>query len=750
MKHKGVSAGLAAILAVLMAGGAMAQTAAVKSEPYVWATAPMGGGGFVDGFIYHPKEKGLLYARTDVGGAYRWDGADQIWIPLLDGANTSDDLGVFSLALDAEDANKVYVATGLYTGQWAGNGAVWRSDDRGQTWVKTDLPVKLGGNEDGRNTGERLQVDPHKGDILFLGTTTSGLLKSSDGGKSWSNVSSFPEKYVSFVLFDPGSGADGAATPTLYAGVSAKSASLYVSHDGGASWQAVKGAPTGFTAHHAAFDGDGKRLYVTFADRPGPNDCKDGAVWRLDTASGSWTDITPQKPGNGGPSFCYAGIGAAASAPGSLVTTTLDRWWGGDTAYRSTDGGAHWTDLGAASHHSADGFPWMEVSRGGKEAMGHWMSDIEINPFDANEAVYGTGDGLWMTQNLTDADSGKGVAWRFAVDNLEETAPLDLISPTAGAHLIAAVGDVGGFRYLDFDASPPAEGGYFQPAAGTNRSIDFAELNPGLVARIADGDAAKTHGLISLDNGKTWSDMPSSPPIVSHDADGWYTPGRIAVSAKGGQMVWVTGKGDAYYSLDRGKSWTASSGFPQVKGRSFPVFSDRSTEGVFYAYDASTGNMLVSADGGASFKVFTSGLPVLDPWRPAPKPRAAPGQLRDIWLPTPQGLFHSPDPKSPFKQLPDIAEATAVGFGKAAPGQTYPAVYMWGRYKGVWGIFRSDNAGGSWVRINDDAHQYGGGQGGEVIGDPRQYGLVYITSSGRGVVLGQPASDLKDASAAPN
>jgi hypothetical protein len=136
---------------------------------------------------------------------------------------------------------------------------------------------------------------------------------------------------------------------------------------------------------------------------------------------------------------------------------------------------------------------------------------------------------------------------------------------------------------------------------------------------------------------------------------------------------------------------------------------------------------------------------VIDPWRPAPKPRAAPGRLRDIWLPTSQGLFHSPDPKSPFKQLPDISEASAVGFGKSALGQTYPAVYMWGRYKGIWGIFRSDDAGVSWDRINDDAHQYGGGMGGQVIGDPRQYGLVYITTSGRGVALGQPASDLNPA-----
>lgn len=46
-----------------------------------------GGGGFVDGIVFHPKTEGLVYARTDVGGLYRGNSADQ-WTPVTDGIIT--------------------------------------------------------------------------------------------------------------------------------------------------------------------------------------------------------------------------------------------------------------------------------------------------------------------------------------------------------------------------------------------------------------------------------------------------------------------------------------------------------------------------------------------------------------------------------------------------------------------------------------------------------------------------------------
>jgi xyloglucan-specific exo-beta-1,4-glucanase len=56
---------------------------------------------------------------------------------------------------------------------------------------------------------------------------------------------------------------------------------------------------------------------------------------------------------------------------------------------------------------------------------------------------------------------------------------------------------------------------------------------------------------------------------------------------------------------------------------------------------------------------------------------------------------------------------------------------------GVRGIFRSDDGGRTWVRINDDRHRYAW-TGAAITGDPRVYARVYIATNGRGIIVGQP------------
>src|SRR5205085_7290934 len=135
IKRRIWGAGLAAGLAWMSVVGSVA----AAPPAYSWRTVPWGGGGYVDGFVYHPKVKGILYARTDVGGAFRFDYAHKRWIPLLDHLSRADgDMnGILSIALDPNDAEKVYMACGLYLGQWAHNAAILSSSDRGATWTKT-------------------------------------------------------------------------------------------------------------------------------------------------------------------------------------------------------------------------------------------------------------------------------------------------------------------------------------------------------------------------------------------------------------------------------------------------------------------------------------------------------------------------------------------------------------------------------------------------------------------------------------
>ena len=88
-----------------------------------------------------------------------------------------------------------------------------------------------------------------------------------------------------------------------------------------------------------------------------------------------------------------------------------------------------------------------------------------------------------------------------------------------------------------------------------------------------------------------------------------------------------------------------------------------------------------------------------------------------------------------------MQEAYSLGFGKAAAGRNFPALYLAGKIEQPRGLFRSDDAGCTWVRINDDEHQFGSIN--HVTGDPRIYGRVYFATGGRGIIYGDPAPDAK-------
>ncbi|MFI6320598.1 WD40/YVTN/BNR-like repeat-containing protein [Nonomuraea sp. NPDC050556] len=180
--------------AALVVLAMMAPVSAVTVDPYTFKGVKIGGGGFVPGLVFNQKEKDLIYARTDIGGVYRWDRSK--WVPLLDGIGWDkwSHVGGVSVATDPVDPNRVYVATGMYTNDWdPNNGAILRSTDRGATWAVTELPFKGSGNMPGRGMGERLVIDPNRNNILFYGTANAnGLWKSTDYGATWAKVTSFP------------------------------------------------------------------------------------------------------------------------------------------------------------------------------------------------------------------------------------------------------------------------------------------------------------------------------------------------------------------------------------------------------------------------------------------------------------------------------------------------------------------------------------------------------------------------------
>ncbi|GHC94331.1 GH39 family glycosyl hydrolase [Novosphingobium pokkalii] len=701
----------------------------LASGPYHWQTVPFGAGGFVDGFLYHPRTPGILYARTDIGGMYRYDFEARRWIPLLDhlGKDDGDLMGILSFAVDPNAPDRVYAATGLYLSQWSRKGAILRSDDRGRTWQKTELPIGVGGNSDGRGSGERLAVDPRNGDVLYFGSNRDGLWKSTDRGRSFARTGAGITGF-SLVAADP------AVANQVWAGSTDGSGALVVSHDGGASFAPVPGLPA-MVPQHMVFGPDGS-AYVTFAGGDqasglNPSNVKTGAVWKRDGKDGHWHEITPKPPA---PGLLGGFSGIDLSSDGTLAVSTIDRWAPGDDIYLSRDGGAHWSALSTRARHSPKGYPWLVDYLKGEDRMGHWVADLKFNPFKPDEMIYGTGYGLWISRNLASAKADQPVDFDFTVANLEEAATLQMVSPTGGATLLAAFGDVAGAGWDDLARTPPRKS-LFTPANETNFSIDYAGANPGHLVRLAD--RAPTHGYTSTDGGLTWTPFERSAWRQPAAGESWRGPGVAAISAKGTTLVWAPEKDGLYVSTDMGRNWKPSTGIVARSDASYLPVADKTGDGLFYVYDKASSSVLASGDGGASFKPLIEGLPKVESWQQASL-AVVPGRLRDLWLAMPMGLFHSPDSKTKVTQVRKVTEAWLVSFGAPVVKDGYPAVFLWGKVEGQEGLWRSDDAGANWVRINSPDQQFGTLRA--IAGDMLDPGTLYLAPHGRGVMVGMPAN----------
>jgi hypothetical protein len=692
------------------------------AENYHWDSVAIGGGGFVSGIIPSKSERGVVYARTDVGGAYRWDQTSARWIALNDWVSEPDIglLGIESLAVDPHNAANVYLLAGT---SYFSNGktAILRSSDYGKTFAVTDVSAqfKAHGNGMGRQNGEKLQVDPGAGNVLYVGTRRNGLFRSVDSGATWGrlaalDVSTTPnDNGISFVLLDPSSASSGIAK-RIFVGVSRSNSAgpnLYFSADSGATFTPVKGGPgVGLMPQRAAISSKGK-LYITYANGAGPHPGTDepmdnGQVWEYNSVGGNWVNITPA-----GLARPFSGISVDPANPKHLVTSTINTWMQqggnayGDRILTSSDAGRSWIDVVARGFAlDSAGASWINNG-----ASIHWAGSIEFDPFDAKAAWVGSGNGLFKTADI-DAPT---TTWRFNVEGLEETVPFNF-ETVPGGPLVSSIGDFDGF----INADAAQYGIQHSPQMGTTRGLAIAAQDGRIMARAGSSIYYSTNG------GASWNKS-----AVINGAQG-----QLALSADGYALLHSPDNSSiSYRSTNYGGSWNAIAGLAVNNAR--PV-ADPVNPNKFYAYDGN--GLFASIDGGASFapkgNPGAGGSNII---------RMAPGREGDLWVClNGGGLTRSTDSGASFAKVASVNECGSIGFGKAAPDAAYPTLYMLGTVGTTRGVLRSTDAGATWVRVNDEAHQYGGSGNAHMInGDLNVYGRVYMSTAGRGIAYGSVAAD---------
>ena len=222
--------------------------------------------------------------------------------------------------------------------------------------------------------------------------------------------------------------------------------------------------------------------------------------------------------------------------------------------------------------------------------------------------------------------------------------------------------------------------------------------------------------------------------------------GTIAASTPQ-NIVWAPADSNQpYYTLNGGQSWspitlpgvTSWSGFDYAyyfDQRS--VTADRVLANTFYLYDPGKG-VFKTTNGGqswtnvhsgyiesnSSFAGFNSTI------------ESVPGEASNLFYTGgPQGTVSSTPANEPFYRstdggatwtaVPNVLDVFAFGFGAAAPGQSYPAIYIVGYVNNVYGIWQSTDNAQSWTNIGT----YPTGELDQITtisGDPNTFGQVYV------------------------
>lgn len=688
----------------------------VENNGWTFSQVAMGGGGFVSG-VFATKEEGLYYARTDVGGAYRFNKETAKWESISYDISEEDRglLGIAGLAFAENEPNKLWLLAG--TSYFSGGmTCLLISEDYGTTFEHVNLTemIKADGNGMGRGNGERIAVDPKNSDIVYIGGFTGGLIKSTDGGRTFAaldmgtKTETANKNGICSIVIDPESGDENGCT-TVFAAISRTGEpNLYKSTDGGATWAEVAGAPQDVMVQRMKYNGAGK-LVITYADTEGPwnNNRTSGGVYTLDIASGEFADISPAKAG-------FGDVVIDPANPDRMVACTENLYMiqpngaYGDEFYRTTDGGENWTKLNDVMSITDGGVEWL------KTTSIHWCSSMCIDPNNANKVMVVSGNGIFVCDNIWDENP----EFYFGAKGVEETVPYELVS-IPGGKLATVTGDYDGF----IQDTAEEYGMVMSSTAGS--MTDLAVAGQATNVWVKCGGDSSTFGFwYSEDSGETWTNVRRTPLEGKKVA----YKGSVAVSADGNTFYWAPENGNyIYYSTDKGQTWTQSQGGTSAKHLAAdPVNPD-------YIYAASSSSFYYSTDGGKTFKdnsslsIFTAVRPIVEP-----------GAEGKVYLPA-LGLQVSTDNGQTFTRIDSVGYCGAVGLGKGRTDDSPYTIFIWGKPADCeeTGIYWSEDEGRTWSRVNDSLHQFGGpGNGYFIYGDMNVYGRVYMSTVGLGVVYG--------------
>lgn len=478
-------------------------------------------------------ESTIIYAvgknGTMNGGVYRTTDGGTVWTKITSNLPSSN-YGRIALAQDPSNSNTLYSVFQSYDTTQAGDAGlkgIYKSIDGGVNWTLLTSPQKIvstGNMSYLKNQGwydNVIAVDPNNSNNIYVGGVD--MMKSTNGGKSWSQVTYWDQSYGFPVVhadhhalvFDKNN------ANTLYGG---NDGGVYKTTNGGASWTTLNNGLEITQFYSGAVYKSGATYHGGTQDNGHLKYSGSGIIWT--TVAGGDGGYSAQDQSNS--SVMYE----------EYVYLEMSK---------STDGGAKWDSCINGLTDAKDANKCL------------FIAPFTMNPENSNVLIAGS-DKVWVTSNSASS-------WTQSSNVLSTGAKVSAVTVVnASANYLGFAGTTDGkiFKCTSLD-----------PASGIDAWIDITPTgnNSGWVRRIVvdqgdknkiyatyggyntSGTLASRHVWYSTNQGTSWTDISGNLPNVPVHT--------LAIDPSSSTTLYVGTETGVYSSTNGGGTWTSfNAGMP--------------------------------------------------------------------------------------------------------------------------------------------------------------------------------------------